>query len=532
LIMAVLFVFANLNSCSEEDDTGSGPGGGLNTELTVEGIILNPKSPGPSDTLFATAIVTSDTTIPGDFASYSWSADGGSFLETDLSTVRWIAPNTSAMFTLSVTVGNNSSTKSASENVFVNEIVPVVSSDAGGMRMSPSGDSLYFFSSPVDPTSPAFDGFGVSVRRQPGVTELMAPSTSFQLALSRDFSKVAFGSPFFVLGGFAFRVHYRDLTTQVETIIPSTPFNQRGPQYTESDFSPDVSLLTYQVWFPDVLLTPAQGGVDTFVVAIWDLATETEKRVGLRGTTTASFGLNFHPTFSNDANHLVYMSDPGGTGDYELYALPVVGGTVPVDTVTPPTQLTFSGGVMGAGVPPNNQPKLWNPSPATADRILATRDVNGKLRLVPTDGSGDILVNMPGSAVEFAWSPSGQDLMVTNGSTIYRVDKAGGISPLYQAISGDNVSRLSWSSDEKLLLYAIRRGGGSWYEVIDLSGTLGFTDPLKVTPSASDGGAGTYADWGSIAPVWDPSDPTAYLLFFDTGPTPSISKMSFSGLLP
>jgi hypothetical protein len=527
--VGVVFWFASLSSCSE-DDTGAGPGSGLNTDLTVEGIILNPKSPARGDTLFATAVVTSDTTIPGDFASYRWSTNGGRFVESDRSTVRWVAPDTSAMYTLNVTVSNSSSTRSHSENVFVNEIVPVVSSGAGEMRMSSTGDSLYFFSSPVAPTDPFFDGFGVSVLTQAGVTDLMLPSTSFLLNLSRDLSKVAYSSVLIVPGGFALRVHYRDLTTGVETVIPNTPFFQRGPQYLEAEFSPDASLLAYQVWFPDILTPPSQGGVDTFVVAIWDLATTTEKRVALQGRNATSFGLNFHPTFSRDGNHLVYMSDPEGNGRYELYALPVTGGTVPVDTLNPPTQLTFSDGDMGSGVPPDNQPKAWNPSPA--DPILATRDENGKLRLVPTDGSGDILVNAPGSAADFAWSPSGQDLAMTNGSTIYRVSKTGAVTALHQAASGDNVSRLAWSADETLLIFSVRRLSSAWYEVIDLGGTLGFTDPLMVTRSASDGEARDYADWGSNAPVWDPAELTAYVLFFDTGPTPRIAKMSFSGLLP
>jgi len=530
MIMAVVFAFASLNSCSEEDDTGTGPGGDLNTELTVEGIILNPKSPARGDTLFATAIVTSDSTVPGDFASYSWSANGGSFVETNLSTVRWVAPDTSAMYSLMVRVSNSSSTRSDTDNVFVNDITQVVSAGAGEMRMSSTGDSLYFYSSPVAPTSRFFDGFGASFYRPSGGTTVaMPPSTSFQTKLSDDFSMIAYASPLFLVGGrFTVRVHYRDLVGGGETIIPNTPFNQRGPQYLEPSFSPDNSLLTYQVWFPDVLEAPPLG-VDTFVVAIWDVATLTEKRVAVGGRTTSSFGLNFHPVFSNDGAHLVYMSDPGGSGDFELYALPVVGGTVPVDTSTTPDQLTFSSGDMGDGFPPSNQPRRWSP----AEPLLATRDGNGKLRIVSMPpNAGDILVNTPGTVSEFAWSPDGQNLVVTNQSTIYKVSKTGTVDPVHQAPSGDNVSRLSWSSDGKMILFAIRRVSTSWYEVVDVSGTLGFTGALKVTDGVADGEAGTYEEFGSITPVWDPTEATTYMLFFNTGDTPSINEMSFGGLLP
>lgn len=526
-IMIFFAAFVGLNSCSKEDDTGTGPGGDGSRDLVLDGIILNPKSPATSDTLLATAIVTSDTTLPGDFARYKWTSDGGSFLEDDLSTVRWVAPDTSMMFTLNVSASNEVSSAATSSNVFVSRVHPLVSAGAGEMTMDPSGTSLHYFSSTVPPANLFFNGLGVSeVNLSTGnVTLRMSPRRSFSPTLSNDLSMVAYMVPGF--SGLV-QVGYYDLGASAETIIPNTIFFQRGPQYMWPDFSPDKSLLAYQVWFPDLILPPSQGGVDTFVVAIWDIATETEKRVAVGGAASGAAGLNFQPTFSTDGNHLVYLADTTGTGEWELYALPVVGGTVPVDTLTPPVRLTNTNGNMASGSVPLNNPKIWNP----VTPLLATLDDDGLIRLVPTDGSGDILVNIPGSVSSLVWSPSGNELAVSAGNLIYRVSTSGVPTLIWEGTAGDGFNDLAWASDESLLLYSVRRLGDSWYEILDLTGNLGFTIPLRVSAGIPQGNAADYRSIGSLSPVWAASAPTAYMLFFDAGPTPRICWMDFSGLIP
>lgn len=527
LVLAVGLAAVGLNGCSTEED-GTGPGNGASTDLTIEDVILDPKSPAPGDTLLATAVVAMDSTFTAGFVSYAWSATGGVFLETNLSTVRWVAPSSSTVFVLTVRVSNGSTSKTSSREVFVSEIVPLVSSGAGEMRLSSTGDSLFYFSSSIAPGQSGFWGFGVN-RIAGGINQnLLGRMGPFQIQVRVNprLAKVAFVVP----GGFgALQVGYRNFLGPT-TFIPLAPLIGRLPQYTEPDFSPDDSLLTYQLWLPDWMATPAQGGVDTFVVATWDLTTQTEKRIAVGGVGSGAYGLNFHPGFSNDGRHLVYMADPNGSSDWELYALPVSGRNIPVDTSTTPIQLTFSGGIMGRGVPPASRPRVWNP--VTSIPILATVDVDTKLRLVPTDGSGDVLVLVPGLAREFVWMASGQDLLLSTGVEIYRVTRTGNPTLVHRAASGDNLSRVSSSSDGRLLLYAVTRLSDVWYEVVDLTGTLGLSGPLRVTPSSGPGQAVAYSAFGSNAPVWSRSEPKAYMLFFNTGLTPRICTMDFSGLYP
>jgi hypothetical protein len=280
-------------------------------------------------------------------------------------------------------------------------------------------------------------------------------------------------------------------------------------------------LLTYQIW-----IRRDAGVAEQFIVALWDLATLEEKIVTHQGE-------NYYPSFSNDGKHLVYLSNRAGTGGWELYALPVVNDTVPVDTVVAPVQLTDTGGIMNSGEIPDVVPMAWSPNPA--DPVLATLNNNDKLHLVPTDttgGSGDLPINIPGSVRDFEWSPDGRDIMVTTGGEIYRVSRTGVPMLVVRLPGGDNASRLVWSRDQRFLLYSVKRSSSSWYELFDLDGSLGLDAPLTVSPAGAAGESAAYDDEMDIRPVWAASSPTAYLLFFDSGPTPSISTISFGGLTP
>lgn len=531
-LLGVSLAAAVLSSCSKDETGGTGPEKPV--ALVLDGIILDPRSPGPGDTLLATAIVSSDTTYPGDFASYKWTSNAGTFLEDNLSTVRWVAPDTSRVFQLSVSASNTSSSASTSGNVFVSRIVTRVPSGGGAMQLSTSGDSLYYMGSTLAPTTIGFNGFGVSRYAMGTSSMLMMPNGTSQLALSRDFTNVAYIVPEIINTHFVVKINYTNLNTSATTVIPGTPFFQRPPVFLEPSFSVDGTLLTYQVWYPDLLMPPSQAGTDTFVVAIWDLATRKEKRVAVQGTRTGAFGLNFHPSFSPDGAHLVYLADRSGTNNWELYSLPVTGGTVPVDSVVAPTQLTFSGGTMSEINPltgqANGYAKVWNGNPT--ESILAILDGATKLHLVPVSGAGDVLVSVPGLVRGFAWSPTGQEVAVTTGRDIYRVSKAGDATLLHEAMEGDNVSRLSWSSDEQFLVYAVRRQSKVWYELLDLTGSLGLGGPISVSPSEPQGAASIYDANGWSTPVWDPDEPTAYLMFFASGESPSIATVSFDGLAP
>jgi hypothetical protein len=519
LVIVLLASFAVVFGCSEEEE-GGGPilGNGGTGPVSVDQIILNPKSPAPGDTMRATAVVTSDGQNVSDFVSYSWTGSGGDFLENDRTTVRWVAPDTSMMFTIGVSATNSVNTSNGSTEIFTSRPITFAGKDAGEVTPNADGSTVYYLSSNRSVTAGNFNGFGITVNEMGNTTVISNPAQSFQHEFNNDLTQAVQ-----VVGpsNGQQKLQVLDLPSGAVTdVLPQVSFNRR-PQYTEPFFSPNGNLITYQAFLPDQFLPPTQGGVDTFVVYVYDVNTQAQGRVAVENT-------NFHPTFSTDGTRLVYVADRTASQEWELFGLAVTGDNVAVDSVDAPLQLTSTGGLMGSESEiPADQAKAWSP----VEPLLAITDVDRRLRLVPIDGSGGVVASITGSVTDFVWAPDGQTLAVTDGRTISRVDKAGAATALHQAVSGDNLGRLAFTSDMQFLVFSVVRVGESWFELIDLDGSLGLQSPLRITSSVDNGETASYASLFDTRPVWLSSDLVGYFLFFDQS-TPRVCKISISGLSP
>jgi hypothetical protein len=231
---------------------------------------------------------------------------------------------------------------------------------------------------------------------------------------------------------------------------------------------------------------------------------------------------SFHPTFSTSGNWLTYVTNGPPNFQWEYFSVPVNGTAVDPDTITAPQGMSASGGIMG----PANRPKLWSP----VDDILATTDVNNNLWLLSAQGGSGIQVLLGAPAREFAWAPSGNYLVVSTFGQLYKVDTGGVPTLIHTAEVGDRMARLAVSGSEDLLLYNVTRQNGEWYEIIDLTGAAGLTEPVKVTAADRPGNSGVYGSVFSLAPVWLPNEDKAFMLFFGNRSTPAVVSMDFSGL--
>ena len=108
----------------------------------------------------------------------------------------------------------------------------------------------------------------------------------------------------------------------------------------------------------------------------------------------------------------------------------------------------------------------------------------------------------------------------------------GGVTVLAENTVGDRFGGLAWSSDGEFLAYTVERGGELWYEVIDLGGSSVLTKPARITPAWIPGEA---VDYGpplmSLRSAWVPNSMTAMLFILDD-PTPRVSSIDLSGILP
>lgn len=516
LLTAALVANLGVVGCSEDEPVE--PGGGGSVSISVDEIIFNPKSPSLGDTMLATAVVTGNA-APGDFVTYSWTASGGTLVDTDKSVVRWVAPMTSQAVQLSVTARNSASSASGTQAVFVSDVQTYLNNRGGELKMSVTGDSLISQYSPQPPDGGNFVGWGIRVNE--GANErivLAANQGGFGIRFSRRFDRAAYN----LAGNLGLiRMNYVDLVSGARTALPNTSYNQRGPQYTEAEFHPGNSdLMTYQVWWPDKAKIPQIGGVDSFQIVVYDIPTAKEKRV-------VTLAQNFHPTFSTDGNWLLFVSnraDPSRTDRFDYYKVAVNGTDVDTDSLDGFTRLT-TGGRMG----PDRLVQAWSPTAS----ILAVVDDSGALWLINADGSGASTVATTGNVTELTWAPSGNFLVMAASNRLYRVTAGGQATLIQTAPSGDRISRLAVSGGEDFLLYLVRRLTQNWYELLDLSGVTGLTDPLRISSAAAPGKGNQYSNVFSLSPVWTPNAPKAYMLSFDGGVnTPIVNTMDFSNLLP
>jgi len=526
LVAGALVAASCLHGCSDDPtDPGGGGGGGTGTAITVSSIIFNPKSPMPGDTMIVTADVHGSLNV-GDFVTYAWSATGGTFLETDKSSVRWVTPDTTSgtLFDLTVQAANSVSNVSRTEAVLVNRLTTLVGSSAGEIHTTATGDLIYYLSSPFAPTQERFLGF--EIRRNDAGGDVAANGGRFGFDYKFDQAvsqAVHVEDQFFFPDQRLKQIYHDDLTTGISVPLPTPPLGVRVPQLTEPDFSPDGQLITYQALLPDQNNPPAQGGVDTFEVFVFDIGTQQASRV----TSTL---LNFHSSFSSDGGRLVFMSDTtGGLRDWELYSLPVVAGVVTPDSVGPVTQLTSTGGAIGDGMPPSIGQRAWNNNPANP--ILAIVDSNDKLNLVRADGSGSLVVNVADNVTDFVWTNAGDRVAMTAGGNIYVVSTDASAQIIHTVADGDNIFQLSWSADGEFLVYNLVRLSDSWYELIDVTGSTGLPGPVRISAAVRPGNADSFGDLLETRPAWLPNAPTAFLLFFNAR-TPRLSTLGLSGLTP
>ena len=523
-IAAGIFILTGLLvGCSDDDVNdlpGTGPG---SATITVDDVIFNPKSPAPGDTLQATAIVSVDMINPGEFATYKWTSDDGTFLEDNKASVRWVAPITSSIYNLSVTASISSSSSKLDANVFVGELTDFIDDRAGELHPSTSGDDMYYLSGPAQADS------GLIVRFKDAASDaevFPGMKAGIQFSLDRNLTQAAHTH----LTPFPWRitVMHDELLTGNQTIIAHDERSLvvRPSEYSSPFVSPDGQMIVYQGALLDVV-PPSAGGADTFSVFLHEIAAGVAQRATFETRS-------FYPTVSSDNRHLVFVSDKDGALLWELYALPISGTTVTPDTVQNALiKLSDTGGLLGGeSIPPSDIPKEWNPNPAFP--LLALIGTDEKLRIASTDGTPAILVNMPGKVIDMKWASDGQTLAVSvfdaGINSIYLVTTGGEPSRILDALEGDKYTNLSWSPDGGLLVYQVARSTNVWYELFDPTGATGQTVPVRVTPAAAQGAA---VDFGpplqSFRPAWALGTKTVYLFMLD-GDTPSVKTVDLSGV--
>gem|GEM_PF-1737251 len=518
--------------------TGLGP-----FAIRIDEIILSPRSPAPGDTVSCSAVIVATdgdgnpVTNAGDFPTLDWSANGGQFLEANKLTVRWIAPATSSLYQVECAAANAVNSTKRNIDVFVNNPVELIASDAGEIHLAPNGtDFAYIHSADISGAAIDVWQYVGGVASDPVMHTSISP-TGFGLTISPDLSHAAYSEvtpPGFQKPSPSVDLWMEDLGAGTATRITTDTAQPGAPRrdaFLFPSFSPDGNLLAYQ----GLRFGLATGDADTFDVYVYNVASgQTVVATGTHGVLRQRN--NFWPSFSSDGSWLVFVSDRASSERWELYGLPVTGDVVTTDSAST-TPLTNSGGLIASGTSTAFTPPTirWN-NQATNPVAAVLGSGDGLLRLLATNAGGAVVVPVSGFAAtahprEFFWSPDGTKMAVSTSSEIYLVDLSGQATSVLTAKTGDAMQDISWSPDGNWILYRVLRGPASWFELLDVGAGV-LTRPVAVTAVGAAGKAASYSRTMVMAAPINAAK-QAFTLQFQAGQdTPRVVRVDLSGIIP
>jgi hypothetical protein len=523
-------------ACSDEDDGGTPTDNGTSQPISVEEILVSPKSANPGDTLRLSVILSSSDENEGDIPSIAWTATGGAFLEDEGSSVRWVAP-AGGTYVATARATNSANTATGSTNLFVADRTVAVPDGAGTPRLQSNQTDLYYVHPPdvVDADS------DLEVYRwQGGVVEdaVTTPSAANGpigrfLTYAKDGSFEVHSADSTIIGAAIQPIHVYigDFGSGVYTrITVDKASGVRHQGFLYPDVAPDNRLIAFEGF----LTGPTSAGPDSFDIFVYDKAVPSR----LRATLSHKNHKNAFPTWSTDERWLTFVSDRGGNLRWELYGMRVSGGVVNTqDSLV--VRLSDTGGTLATGaIKVNDFPKpmmRWNPVAPTL-AVLATDGVT-YLITTTTTGASQVVVGAfdpVETPKEYAWSPDGSRLMVTTGTRI-RAVASDGSNTLILSRVGDTFADLAFSPDSRWLVYRVTRSNQNWFEVLDLDQSP-LLPPLPIT-AAESGSSGVnnlaaYRTVMSMSPAWSTSNRLYYTSFATGAATVGIISVDVSGLAP
>ncbi len=527
-LIAVLAMALAVVGC--EDDPVDPDDEGADSRISLVSVIVNPKAPAPGDTINLTVVLSA--AAPGGSApTVTWSASGGTFLESNELSVRWVAPATVSLQTVSVIATNSVNSVNASRTVFVSGTTELVSSAAGQIYLQPNGSDFYYLRSTLAIDNPNLDGWELYEYSGGSSTEVVAGGglEGFAFSAASDLSQFAFMFLAFAVQSIEppLEVFITDTGAGTETLMADDKApGVRKQEFWYPQFSPDDAYITYGSFLPD----PTLGNTDTFDVWIQDVATR--NRVRATGTHGGE-RRNFFPSFSPDGNWVVFLSDRQSRGAWEWYGLPFAGGVV--DTIQANTaKLSTTGGIVSSGAADltlERPTHTWNP----VDPIMAFVDSQGNLHLMTLTLAGgtsqEILGLDGGSIQDIVWSPDGAELAVSTGGFLYVVGQAGGApTEIYAAPGSDQLEDIVWAPNRSYFIWRLRRSQNNWFEFFDRSAGTSLTAPLVLTSAISTGQVSSYRGVMDVRGVINSSNEFIALTF--EGTTPKVVTLDVSPILP
>lgn len=469
LILGLSLYLSLFTGCSDstEDPVPTEP-----NELDQQRIICNDLSPAPDELAQLTVIV--DGHSSGEWPTYTWTATGGSFPETNTGiSVKWLTPETPGLYSVRVigTLGGLADTSSAW--IYVRNFQELNTGKKFSSAPRIVNNSLYFFGGAdgFTPRSTSFRGYHCYQYSSPGVSVRIS-NTGETAGGGYDLYIPEEGT---ALTGSFIRTYYIGLSQQRQDMwnfplaigSPVNITNDGGGQILRKNqhVHPYINPYGTRIVWQAELAGPADDGTqDLCNIGHWDnfsntkvYLTEshdsTQVQIGPDIVWIHRYYRNIRPIFTPDEDLLIYFVDT--TGVYEPCLIDIVGGA-PVKATRRALDL-FDAAEVRVN---SNTVFQYNSAMDILGFIDAGRDL---CFFYPYLGA---VAKVPGieEVEEMAWSPDGSQCVVSTAGGIWLVSAAGLVSSeavFTKEKATDGIYGLNWSpniAEPKIGFRMVRKG--------------------------------------------------------------------------
>lgn len=466
LLIAVLFFV--WTGCGKDNTTAPSK-----SEIDALGIICNPLSPAPGETVWLTVQPVGKGGVP----SYEWKVEGGTLLSRESISVQWTVPDTTGTFKVSVKVTLGAAVDTFSKYIMVRRCVPVVTDVAFSFcpRISETDFIIIGSKIPPLPTNANFFGYHVYRLGTPveQITSNGTPTVDggYSFTFSGDYllaSVVTNANPFLLKQSQSMNV----------ILFPLNPFGSKryvsNNDQSGSDFrknqhlNPSATNNLKGVAWQGYSIGDSPDGRNDLVNIVYRKETGPIQILTIaKDSTLKEYGWafryfrNIKPLFTPDDSNILYFVD--STGTYE----PCL---IPVDPATGPAigQNREIGGPAKIGIFRASDVRVsertvfqWNPAVPTQ---LGFIDVAGNFCLLDYELETVDIVSSVGKIQEFAWSDDGEAAVINKAgvSILTPPDGAPDTTVFVKERIGDGVVGVNWSlpgvGEQSLGFRMVRKG--------------------------------------------------------------------------
>ena len=461
-------------------------------------IIMNPLAPAPGDTTQLT--VQAEGEGCSNWASYTWTVDGGELLQDKGITVRWVAPMEYGVYRIVCRASlSGASPDTAQTLAMIRNIEYLNTGKIASLRPSLTDNSLYFLAEEgnVGPRMTTFLGFTVYDRSPAGSVTLVTNTGSPSSAGAFEFDFTALNE---VIYGSFIDVYHPSLRQQR---MNTYRFPRGGVAVSASDDYGGTSFIRKNrhrypktnangdkaVWKFQFVGPASDGTTDLFNVVYWDEAagagnwyTVTQSHdsaTAILGPDTVMqhrYYNNIRPMFTPTEDNILYFVDT--TAYFEPCLIPMVGGSP--DTMQRKAMMVDDNtGIFGQDEIAINDGTVfeWNP---TVDFLSFIS--GGKIIFFDYKTETVAIVDELASVSEIAWASDGSQLAAVNDIGVYLVGAGGAVAPdpvFVKERATDDIIGINWNYDlvqPQVAFRLVRKGASavdSWSALIIVDLNIG-----------------------------------------------------------